>query len=154
MSNWFSHSFELHLKANFQSTSGGYGEYIYRVSKNECAGTDTVFLPISKVSSGTVSLRKLRFLFRLIFLIDDIIKNMKFSYVLEEMDHLTGSSKKIILFNLKRLNILCLRQLLELIFEIFFWHLHQNNCQNKRTAHLTSCRATPTLPEGDLYPHK
>ena len=41
---------------------GGYGEYIYTElahygSKNECAITDTVFLPISEVCDRTVSIK-------------------------------------------------------------------------------------------------
>ena len=54
------HWFELQHRANFYSTSGGYGEYIFQVSlcsrKNLCARTDTFFFPISEVNEGTISI--------------------------------------------------------------------------------------------------
>ena len=57
------HSFQLHLRANFlrgylrgfmEST---YTELALKGSKSECARTDTVFLPISEVCNGMVSLK-------------------------------------------------------------------------------------------------
>ena len=55
------HLFELHLRANFYGTFRGVMESIYTElalygNKNECAMTDIVFLPISEVCNGTVSL--------------------------------------------------------------------------------------------------
>ena len=55
------HSYELHIRANFYSTSGGDMESICTElalygSKNECARTDNVYFSISEVGDGRVSL--------------------------------------------------------------------------------------------------
>ena len=56
------HSFDLNIRANFYSTSGGgdmesiYTELALYGSKNECAKTDNVSFPISEVCDGMVSL--------------------------------------------------------------------------------------------------
>ena len=55
------HSFELHLRANFSRVPQGVMESIYTKlaiydRKNECARTNTVFLPLSEVCDGMVSL--------------------------------------------------------------------------------------------------
>ena len=71
LSSCINYALNTHLNLISELTSrvpqGVYGEYIYTEkalygSKKECARTDTVFLPISEVCDGIVSLDFAKFM--------------------------------------------------------------------------------------------